>query len=391
VARAMGWRNAFAYDRPADIFREHARLSTYRNGGRRLFDLGASTALTNAEYEALEPFRWGATPFADGRFPTSDGKARLVPVEPMPLPDPLPKWPMTLNSGRYRDQWHTMTRTGLSPRLSQHRREPLAEIHPLDGEAHGIGDGDLVRVTTPQGESVYRAAMAPGQRRSEVFVPIHWTDRQSSGGRTGRLPRPLVDPHSGQPGFKSTPARIEKLAFEWQGFLIARALPQRIGTDYFTAVRVEEGWLVELAGNQDPELLTETLLPQGKRAENIDYGRGNLRVAVLDGGRVAAAFYVARDCRLPDREWLIGTLAAATSPPTINLLAGRPAMPQVDRGAIVCACFDIGLKTIVEAIGSRGLMSVEEVGLALSAGTNCGSCRPAIRRLIGECREAAGG
>ena len=73
------------------------------------------------------------------------------------------------------------------------------------------------------------------------------------------------------------------------------------------------------------------------------------------------------------------------------MTSGRPAAPQPDRGPIVCVCFDVGMKTILEAIGSQGLMSVEAVGKALSAGTNCGSCRPAIQRLIGETREVANG
>jgi assimilatory nitrate reductase catalytic subunit len=81
VARAMGWRDAFTYDRPADIYREHARLSAYRNDGKRLFDIGSHAALTNVQYDAMEPVRWGGTPFADGRFSTPDGKARLVAVE----------------------------------------------------------------------------------------------------------------------------------------------------------------------------------------------------------------------------------------------------------------------------------------------------------------------
>ena len=389
VARAMGWRNAFPYDRPAEIFREHARLSTYRNGGARLFDLGHHAALTNTGYEELEPSRWGSRPFADGRFPTADGRARLVPVEPAPQGAPLLKWPLTLNTGRYRDQWHTMTRTGLSPRLAQHRREPLVEIHPLDAEGRGIADGDLVRVATPQGASVFRASFASSQRRGEVFAPIHWTDRQSSGGRAGLLPRPLVDPHSGQPGFKDTPARIEKLALEWRGFLIARSLPDPIAADYFAAVRVRQGWLIELAGNGEATHLANSLLPAGERAENVDRGRGSLRVAVLDRGRLAAALYLARNGRLPDRDWLIGQLAAAESASSMELLAGRPAAPIPDRGPIVCACFDVGLKTIVEAIGSQRLVDVAAVGRALSAGTNCGSCRPAIQRLIGKDKEAA--
>jgi len=390
VARAMGWRDAFAYDRPADIYREHARLSAYRNEGRRLFDLGVHAALTNAQYEAMEPFRWGGKPFADGRFPTPGGKARLVSVAQRPLGGALPRWPLTLNTGRYRDHWHTMTRTGLSPRLSQHRREPLTEIHPRDAEEHGIRAHDIVRVITPQGESAFRAEISDGQRRGEVFVPIHWTDRQSSGGRAGLLPRPLVDPHSGQPGFKATPARIEKLEVDWRGFLLARALPAAIPAAYFTHVRVGEGWLVELAGDGDPATLARAVLPDGEHVETADPARGGLRVAVLDEGRLSAALYVARSGRLPSRDWLIAQLAAGDAPSSVELLAGRPAVPLPERGPIVCACFDVGMNTIVEAIAGQRLLSVEAVGAALSAGTNCGSCKPAIRRLIGESATTSG-
>jgi assimilatory nitrate reductase catalytic subunit len=314
-------------------------------------------------------------------------------VDQRQLDKPLTKWPLTLNTGRYRDQWHTMTRTGLSARLSQHRREPLVELHPADAADAGIGDGDLVEVATAQGASTFRALLNEGQRRGELFVPIHWTDRQSSGGRAGLLPRALVDPHSGQPGFKATPARIAKLAFEWRGFLIARTIPDAIPTKYHTKVRAGQGWLVELAGNGDPARLARRVLPPGERVEIADPARGGLRVAVLDGdSRLSAALYVTREGRLPDREWLIAQLDAAEPAPPVELVAGRPAAPQPDRGPIVCVCFDVGFKTIVEAVESHGLMSVEAVGQALSAGTNCGSCKPAIRRLIGEHgKEAASG
>lgn len=388
VAQAMGWSGHFAYDCPADVYREHARLSTYRNEGKRLFDLADHVALSNPDYEALEPYRWGGTPFADGRFSTPDGKARLVSVTQMEREAPLGRWPMVLNNGRYRDQWHTMTRTGLSPRLSQHRREPLVEIHPADAAENDIAQGDLVQVSTPQGDSVFRAELNDGQRRGEVFTPIHWTDRQSTGGRTGLLPRPLVDPVSGQPGFKNTPARIEKLAPEWRGFLVARQVPDTVPTAYATKVRVAEGWLVEFAGDGETAVLEKAVLPGGERVEILDKARGGLRIAILNQGRIDAVLYLTRSGRLPDRDWLVSQLSAAALPSSVELLAGRSAAPAPDSGPIVCVCYDVGMKTIIEAIGSQGLMTVDAVGQALSAGTNCGSCRPAIQRLIGETKEA---
>lgn len=386
VGARMGWRTAFAYDRPADIFREHARLSTYQNDGARLFALPGQAALGNAAYDALEPFRWGGDAFADGRFPTPDGKARLVPVQQMALQDPLAKWPMTLNTGRYRDHWHTMTRTGLSPKLARHRDEPLVEVHPEDAAELGLADRGLARVSTPQGESVFRVTLSTGQRRGELFVPIHWTDQQSTGGRAGLLPRPLVDPHSGQPGFKSTPAAVAPVAAAWRGFLLAAGEVKQPECLWATRVQVAGGVLYELAGDGDPAQL-DALLPKGERVEVLDRARGSRRIAILKDGKLAAALFLTREGLLPSREWLIAQIGEAASGPAV--LAGAPPGAREDRGPIVCLCFDVGLKTIVAAVASQQLTSVEAVGAALSAGTNCGSCRPAIRRLIEQNRSAA--
>src|SRR3546814_9869522 len=102
---------------------------------------------------------------------------------------------MTLNTGRYRDQWHTMSRTGLSPKLARHREEPQVEIHPKDAEALGIVDRDLARVQPAQGNSIFRVSLSEGQRPGEIFTPLHWTDQMSSGGRNG-LPTRSAEPTS---------------------------------------------------------------------------------------------------------------------------------------------------------------------------------------------------
>jgi assimilatory nitrate reductase catalytic subunit len=389
VARRMGWAQAFAYNGPADIWREHARLSAYQNGndqhgGARLFDLRAHAAIGNQAYDAMTPFRWGGQAFADGRFPTPDGKARIVPVAQAPLTGPLADWPMTLNTGRYRDQWHTMTRTGLSPKLARHREEPLVEIHPADADALGIAEGDIARVATPQGDSLFRAQLSEGQRRGEIFTPIHWTDRQSTGGRTGLLPRPLTDPHSGQPGFKSTPARLAKVATEWRGFLIAADTEVQPDCLWSTRISVPGGVLHELAGIGDPAML-DACLPRGDRIEAYDRAQGSRRVAILSGGRLAAVLFVTKSGILPSRDWLIAQLAEAAAAPTI--LAGRAPGVQEDRGAIICVCFDIGMRTIVSAIASQGLADVASIGKALGAGTNCGSCRPALAQLLASTKD----
>jgi len=383
VARRMGWRDAFAYDRPAQIWREHAGLSTYENKAERLFALPGHTGASNDVYETMAPFRWGGRPFAGGRFSTPDGKAGLVRVQQM-APVSRREWPLNLNTGRYRDQWHTMTRTGLSPKLARHRQEPLVEVHPADAEPAGLNNGDLAQVVTANGASLFRVAVTESQRRGEIFTPIHWTDQQSTGGRTGLLPWPLTDSISGQPGFKATPARIEPQPIDWRGFLILCDAPRKKPDCLWaTRVSVPGGLLYELAGLGQPDSLLHCL-PKGERVEAVDPARGSRRLAVLQHGKLAAALFVTRTGALPSRDWLVSQLGEQQS---AAVLAGRAAVPQPEKGAIVCVCFDVGMKTIVRAVAEQRLTSVAEVGAALSAGTNCGSCRPAIARLLEQAKE----
>jgi len=385
VACRMGWRTAFSYDRPADVWREYARLTAYRNEGARLLDLRDKAAIGNADYDAMAPFQWGGAPFADGHFPTVDGKARLVTVTQRAAEVALAASPMLLNTGRYRDQWHSMTRTGLSPRLARHREEPLVEIHPDDAAAIGLADRAIARIVTPQGESLFRVAYQSGQRRGELFTPIHWTDRQATGGRTGLLPRPLVDPHSGQPAFKQTPARIEAVALDWQGFLIVHGETEVPDCLWATKIAVPGGVLIELAGLGDARGL-DAALPRGERIEASDPARGTRRVAVLRDGRLIAALFITATGVLPARDWLVSQLGETHG---VQVLAGRAPGVQKDRGAIVCACVDVGARTIIAAIRDQALADVAAIGAALGAGTNCGSCRPAIARIIAQQRKEA--
>ncbi|MBB6124589.1 molybdopterin-dependent oxidoreductase [Sphingobium subterraneum] len=385
IAARMGWVDAFDYPNAASIFREYAAQTGFENEGSRILDISDRATITDGAYDQLEPFQWGgASPFSYGRYPTSDGKARLVPVHPA-AERKTSDFPLRLNTGRYRDHWHTMTRTGLSPRLSQHRREPLLELHPEDAADASVGDGALARVEAAAGVSVYRVRVTDAQRPGEIFVPMHWTDQQSSGGRTGRLMGKDRDPLSGQPGFKNTPARIAALRPEWTGFLITRD-PFRPNDAiapwllYHTQVRTRGGWLVELAGTGETSALLN-LLPPGERIEAVDAARGSIRAAVLENGHMAAALFLTRDGSLPQRDWLIAQLDQAAARP-VELLAGRASDPVPDRGPIVCICFDVGLHTIVETIAREALTSVEAIGAALSAGTNCGSCRPALAALL---------
>ena len=149
VARRMGFGEAFNYQGPADIFREHAALSAFENQGERAFNIGALSSLSDHDYEALPPTRWPksrnckAEPLADGRYFTPSGRAQFVPVG---AEAPEQHSSLSLNTGRFRDQWHTMTRTGRVPRLSRHRDFFSVSVSPNYAQTRNLHDRDLVTV-----------------------------------------------------------------------------------------------------------------------------------------------------------------------------------------------------------------------------------------------------
>ncbi len=399
VAHRMGYGKDFAYRRAADIFREHAALSTFENEGTRCFDIGAYAGISYAHYEAMEPFQWPAPPgkpqgvrrlFGNGGFFTKDRRARILDVTPRaPATAPDAVFPWILNSGRVRDQWHTMTRTGLSPRLTAHIPEPFVQVHPKDAVEVGLTEGNLARVTSRHGTEIFKVVLSDGQRRGEIFCPIHWNQQFSNAGRVGRVINAAVDPQSGQPEFKHTPVRVERLDVAWSGFLITTATPDLAGLAYWTKIPVPAAALYEIAGDVNFHDVVERLIPTGpgtRRVEALDQARGSIRIAILSENRVLACLFIAKDGDLPGREWLTAQFDAAFEgedlPSSVAFLAGRPLKPQMSAGPQVCACFNVGLTTLIAGIRDKQLRTVQEVGAALNAGTNCGSCKPKIQSLL---------
>jgi assimilatory nitrate reductase catalytic subunit len=380
-AARMGWASNFAFANPAAIFREFAAMTALSVQHGKALDLTALAALDDAAYDALEPQLWGGAYPLAGRFSHSDGKARLIAVSAPADGAVDPEYPLRLNTGRYRDQWHTMTRTGLSPTLSQHRREALLEVHPADAAQYGLEQGGLARVSTRAGEAIFRVDVCDSQRRGDVFVPMHWTDAFAGKARANLLPRAETDPLSGQPGFKDTPANVAPVNPAWRAFLVCRDEAPLPDLDWWSRSRVAQGWLYELSG--DADLDPTCLLPAGHWLEAADLARGMRRIAVQGAdGTVVAALYLTRTGTLPSRDWAAEQLGVGTASGP-ELLAGRPTTPAPDRGPIVCVCHGVGSLTIRAAI-CAGAASAEAVGKATQAGTNCGSCRPAIARLLDE-------
>nr|WP_265499838.1 nitrate reductase [Paracoccus beibuensis] len=389
VAQRMGWHQAFAWTHPAQIFAEHAALSGVAGRLGSDFDISDCAKMDRGDYDAMTPFLWpragarqGDRFFGEGRYHTSTGRGRMVPVVPR-LPQPTTTgFAFRLNTGRVRDHWHSMTRTGTSPRLSRHLAEPYLELHPGDAASLGLAPASLARVTSARGEAVLRVLVTDRVAPGQPFAPIHWSGPTAPTGRVNGLTRALVDPVSGQPALKSTPVAVAPFRARWYGYAVSRR-PISPDSDYWAVATLPGGYQAELAGLADPpdwseaaqHLLDLDIPPMVVR----DDSRGIVRLAFVRDGQLQAALFVSPDPVALSRSHLATALSQDID---AGLLAGRPGADRPDGGATVCACTGIGITTLVAAITSQGLLSVDDVGRALGAGANCGSCRPEIKALM---------
>jgi assimilatory nitrate reductase catalytic subunit len=403
VARRMGFRDAFPYAGAADVFREHAALSAFENCGTRDFDIGGLKDISDEAYDKLAPVQWplraGDAPhdtrfFAEGGFFTPDGKGRFIaPEHPAPRELTTASYPLRLNTGRVRDQWHTMTRTGQSPRLAVHRPEPFVEVHPDDAKRYALTDGGFAAVTTAQGALVLRVVVSEGQRRGSLFVPIHWSAETASDACASDLISALTDPYSGQPEAKATPAVIAPVEFAYHGVARTRHALSLPGGTWWAKVAVVNGSEYRIASDKGPLLwhdfafdaLSRDAQGDATVADAIE-GQGYRVAAFVDGGLVSYLCLDPRGAPLslhaiaalsPQHEFDAARMAQ-TATMSYDALTTEP---------VVCACFGISQDTIKDAI-SKGARNVEDVGKLSKAGTKCGSCLPELKRMIARERTA---
>jgi len=405
VAKAMGFSDDFNYVKAAEIFREHAALSGFENNGQRDFDISALSTLDDAGYAEFQPLQWPlaidkltneivgtARMFSEGHFFTPSGRAQLIAVTPrLPVNAVDETFPLILNTGRVRDQWHTMTRTGKAPHLSEHSPEPFVAIHSSDAARNGIEDGTLARVFSRHGKVIVRSRICDTQQPGSVFVPIHWNDQFSSAGRVDVLVDPVVDPLSGQPEFKQTPVRVSPYQPAWHGFLLSRRELLMHDISYWVKATGQGFYRYEIAGEQAPQDWPEWsrgMLCQSQHKVNwveyLDEAAQRYRGVRFIGGRVESCIFIAPTHQLPPRSWLSSLFEkdALSERERASLLSGQPGAGVKDCGAIICACGNVGLNTLKDAIRNQELNSVEALGEALQAGTNCGSCIPELRVLL---------
>jgi assimilatory nitrate reductase catalytic subunit len=403
VAKKMGFTDAFNYQKPVEIFREHAALSAFENNDERAFDIGALVQIADDEYDQFIPRQWpcrigetidkSARPIQNGQFYHADRKAKLLAVNPKkPAQKLTAEFPFRVNSGRMRDQWHTMTRTGIAARLSDHCDEPFVSIHPSDMKSLQIEDGALVKLQSEFGSIIVRSHESDEQVPGQLFVPIHWNRSFASSANVGNLFAWIGDPVSGQPESKHGAVNVQAVEQSWFATLcISEKIDISIldkGCDYWAYTPVDNGYRYRLSGGENTANFYEfwaSVVDGGETVVSEYKNTGEIYFAHFTNHSIFA----------------LACFSRALEKRTMSLfseLKGKPFIEKKDwsqsvmqknhqrseaAGRRICSCFGVGENEIKDAVKS-GCDSVEKLGKQLNCGTNCGSCIPELDNLINQ-------
>ncbi len=399
-AQHLGFEKDFPYTSAHELFCEHAALSGFENNDSRAFDISAFEKISREDYLRLKPFQWpkrkdqntsSTRLLSDGRFYTADRRAKLIAIHAQYPQQAANTHQVLLNTGRVRDQWHTMSRTGNITKLTRHTEEPFVEIRPDTAAQLFIAEGDIVELSNAQGRYKGRAVLSEKIRRREVFAPIHWNDRNASEARISALVLPITDPLCGQPEFKHSPVTLAKCEWAWQGVLLTTETLTP-ATDYWCQMPLANGFkyrLADVAMPQDWEVWLRGLYPQIEDwITHTDSGNQFFKAVGFHHGKLSVAFHFTGNThpKAHEHAWLEQQLGhTITREDRLTVLAGSPLDAGADPGAIICSCFQVGEVAIREAI-ENGVCNAEQLGQALKCGTNCGSCIPELNALIESCK-----
>ena len=401
LAQRLGFGSQFGYRNVAEIFQEHARLSGFENNGTRAFDISGLAKLSAEQYDQMPPVYWPVPDagdsdqrqlLGDGKFYTPSGRAQFVAVTPM-MPGSDQRHPLVLNTGRLRDQWHTMTRTGKVPKLMRHRDFFSLDINPEDAAEQGIAQGDLVALSNEFGAITALASLDTALPAGQVFSPIHWSDQFSGQACISSLIPSITDAVSGQPQSKFARVSLQRRETRYWGLLLTADEIETSELGYWSRIAVAQGYLTLFATDEPQaqptaERLIDAASPTGAHCISYEDSSGDdYRFIGIEADRLHYALFLNRDqALLPRRDWLAGLLQAPLPTDTTSLLAGMdPAIE--DQGRLVCTCWEVAEKQIGRAIVG-GAHSLELLGQNLRCGTQCGSCVPELKRMLCEANKA---
>jgi len=398
----------FPYTRAEAVFDEHRETTR----GRDLDIAGLSYASLDSGPQQW-PFPEGATTgkprlYADGIYPTASGRARFHAAPYKPVAEPIDaRFPLHLNTGRLRDQWHAMSRSGRVARLFAHADTPALAMNARDLELRRLKAGDLVRVKSRRGEVIVVAEASDSVRPGQCFLPMHWGARFMGGRGINALTLPVFDAVSKQPELKHAAVQVAKAVLPWRMVVLAvgdgaklldAVQPLLRACDYAAAGlagREQDVLMLRLAHTQP---LPESLLADLDAALGLvdpltvmhyeDRPRGISKRVRVDGGKVTAARLTGETAAF---DWLRDVIVEGVDAASLRawMLApvARPPAGGAGRGRIVCNCLNVAEPDILVAITAGADLATLQA--TLKCGTECGSCVPELKRLLAGNRAAA--
>jgi len=395
------WDNAFDFDNTEAVFNEHRGLTR----GKDIDITGLSYALLDTDGAQQWPFPEGSKIgepkrlYANGRFETADGLGHFIAVKYRPVAEPTnTEYPISLTTGRIRDQWHTMTKTGNVPSLMQHVAAPLLQIHPDDAKPRGLGDESLVVVESRRGKAVVAIEITTDVRQGIAFLPMHWGEMTARGGRANNLTQAAIDPISKEPEFKHSAVQVTRFEPAWRGMMLIAGQRIALGREMIKGYTYG---VVSCAGADHPVTSIDVactkplkdsqykrldqMLEQGENFETLTYSdrkQSINRKAWLDDGHLVAVRWVGGD--ISEAKWLRKLMLEGRDVGELRpylLAPGGPIDKQDSKGKIICACNNVGELELKAAI-EGGSDSIEQLKSCTLAGTGCGSCVPEMKRLL---------
>ena len=404
----------FPFDSPEAVWNEHRETTR----GRDLDITGMSYAMLESQGPQQWPFPHGANAgkvrlYEDGKFFTSSGKAQFFVARYLAVADKIDAhYPLRLTTGRLRDHWHGMSRTGNVARLFGHAPEPRLSINTNDLDRRGLKDGELVKIQSRRGALFVQVQADESVRSGQVYLPMHWGKRflggkDSAGVNT--LTVAAFDPISYQPELKHAAVKISAADLAWHLTAFVSCLDSEMEVldgmlvlqsevSFFSSVligRDKPGVLVRAAHHGAPSTewleAIDALLGLGREItlRYDDARRGSSRRILIADDRLIAVRLSGNADAITSgewlREWLLADkpvaeirrllLSPVTFAPTGFVLAGR----------VVCQCFNVTEDTITATLNEIAGGHVErcrQLQQQLKCGTNCGSCMPELRQLV---------
>ncbi|MCR9565553.1 molybdopterin-dependent oxidoreductase [Vibrio alginolyticus] len=373
-------QNGFAFTSERAVFREYAAMTGMNADSPLKLDLSQYANLTEQEYEEWVPTQWGGErPFADGIYSHQDGKARFVVTsESSTRLERTKGW--WLNTGRQRDQWHTMTRTGHIAHLAASELEPTVYMNTLSATQNRLKAGQLTKLFQPTSNtSIYaKVAIDEGLGFQELFMSMHWAGRYGGESSVNAIVNSAKDPISGQPAFKSSYVEVQDAAVKTYGMFIGTQFDS--GKFLYSAFQAESNLGIwRFAHDKRPKKQSFCRTEKSRRI-TIDIAQGWL----------AVDYDLVGDVRIIRSVLVVSSEPIQTDYTNFTGLIGKPmelsqllTITQSQSSAkLVCSCFRVTDKQIHDAMEKQDCTSLTQLQNKLKCGTNCGSCVSQIKQMV---------